>query len=90
MREIEVKGRTIQINPLKFSDVRSLTRQGLSVTHMAPHNAVSVIMAHMECALSDDELAILDDLDYSDPEIKAVYEAILAETYGSPGEEKNS
>ena len=87
MREIKVKHLTFNIGPLSFEAVRELGREGRGLPDLTERNAVAVVLGHIEKALTEKQLQELGPLDY--PDAKALFEAIVAETYGSRDEEKN-
>lgn len=88
MREIKVSDQLFEIRPLKRKEVKQLRRDGFNLANLDPESGEEAMDRVFDMVFTPDQLALIDDLD--NPDALKLWGAVLAETYGSPAEEKNS
>lgn len=88
MREITLSdGKTYAIYPLTRKQMRAMADLGVSVRGIQP--AAGQFDATFDAVLSTQaDLAVIDDLPF--PDQQQLFLAVVAETWGSEAEEKNS
>jgi hypothetical protein len=88
MREVTVKDREFQCRALKVKEEKALRKKGINLLKVDFENIMTAVDEVFEMVFSGDDLAFIEDMDRA--ESMPLYSAVLAETYGSPKEEKNS
>ncbi|WP_054031021.1 hypothetical protein [Desulfatitalea tepidiphila] len=89
MREVKLTdSKIIEVHALTRGQVKDLRRQGFNLMALTKDQAEEAMDAAFAMVLAPEEIEELNGLAY--PVALAVWRAILAETYGAPGEEKNS
>ena len=90
MREVKINNRVFNIRGLTRKEIKSLKKYGF--TYVGPNLSLETLDDAMDAAfevvLTADEINTLDDLVHADSTLP-IWNAILAETYGSKEEEKN-
>ncbi len=87
MRTIEVNGQSFDVRPLKRGEVKQLRKAGFNLVALDPPTAEDAMDAVFELIFTPDQISAIDALD--NPDALKVWSAVLVETYGSRGEEKN-
>lgn len=85
---LELFGRRFQVRPLLRKEVKSLRKKGYSLMVLDPDTAEDALDAVLDLVLSREELKALDNLPNS--AALDIWNEILALTFGSREEEKNS
>lgn len=89
MRKETICGRTFNVRPLTRGEVKSLRKEhGCNLMALAPDKAEEAMDRVFEMEFNEEEIAFIDKKE--NPEALKLWKAVLAETYGSQGEEKNS
>ena len=88
MQEVIVDGRPIPVRPLTRREVRELRDQGVNLAELSPGQVFEVVETVTDLVLDEEQRAFLDDRGF--PESRAIYMAVLKETFGDPEAEKNS
>lgn len=88
MRTIEIDGRPWEIRGLKRKQVKQLKRDGHDLTNLQAERADDAVDAVFAMAFGPEELEVIEEMYNAD--VMRLWSAILKETYGAPGEEKNS
>ncbi|MBI9092198.1 MAG: hypothetical protein JEZ12_23545 [Desulfobacterium sp.] len=89
MREVKIGDKVIEIRSLTKKEIKQLKEHGYTYLGCRPNmdNLEGVIDDAFDVVLDKETINYLDDKPMSDT--KKVWGAILKETYGDPGEEKN-
>lgn len=87
MREIKVGGTAYQVRGLKRKEVKALKRKGFNLAALDRANADDAMDLVFEIVFDEAVIREIDELDQA--EALRLWEGVLKETYGAPGEEKN-
>lgn len=88
MRTITINEQSFDVRGLKRKEVKTLRNEGLSLTSLDPETSEQAMERVFEMIFSPDQINQIDELQNVDA--LKLWTAALSETYGSPGEEKNS
>jgi len=88
MREVTIRGRTYKVNGLSRRALRDLRRKGFNLFGLKVEQVDAAMDEVFLHCLSEKELEAADVLTHA--EALPLWNAVLAETYGSREEEKNS
>lgn len=89
MPEIDVKGHRYSVRSLKRGEIRELReKHDISLSGLTMEKADEAVDMVFDLVFSEEEKILIHDLE--NPSAMKLWREILKETYGSPGEEKNS
>lgn len=88
MRTITINENNFEIRPLKRKEVKQLRAEGYNLTALALGTGEEAMDRVFAMVFTPEQISIIDELD--NPDAIKLWSGILKETYGAPGEEKNS
>jgi hypothetical protein len=89
MRQVKINGRNFSIRPLKRKEIKALNEKGLPLNRIVPEKAEDTMEAVFEKIFDKKTMTAIDDLEYREV-LHVLWPEVMAETFSSPGEEKNS
>lgn len=88
MREVKIGGRAYNVKPMTRGQLRRAQREhGIDYFSLDTSMAFSAKCFAFDAVFSELDLAAIDEL--PEPETQPLFDAIMAETFGSRDEEKN-
>ena len=89
MRTVKIDKEEFEVRGLTFSEMRQLHEKGISFGELTPEKVDASFIETSKMIFDEDDLSRFDKVDYGKAANKIV-RAVMAETYGSKDEEKNS
>jgi len=87
-REVEVGNRKITVRSLTRKEVKALKKEGFDIGNLKKEEVDDLLDAVFPMVLSPEEVNLVENSPYR--VCTQVWTAVIKETYGSAGEEKNS
>ncbi len=87
MRTVEIDGQAFEVRGLKRKEVKQLKREGIILVNLDPEMGEDAMDKVFDMVFTTDQIEEIDELQNADA--LQIWSAILLETYGAPGEEKN-
>lgn len=88
MRNVEVEGEKISVRGLKRKEVKALKKKGFDIGELKVEQVDDLLDLVFPMIFSKKEIELIEDSPYKN--CTHLWTAIIAETYGSEEEEKNS